>query len=291
MGSWNRPGRCPRRCSCLMAWPISPPGGSRWPTAEILVFAADPATGKLAWVERLNSVPQQGFYECPRPWSSTISTCCTRRAKAWACMARMARPQDRQDVDRSLGGLRPAQHGRRIGDGPAELLVHHAPRWPRIASYTPLRSLAVYRDNVLYGCLQGSSTVFRRDFDLEGGEQFGPRSGSPAGGLQPQQAGRDALAQRPTGPEGRVEDGPFRAGQGLAADPCHGGAARPAAAGGRRRWPVAVISARGEPLAEAALAEPLWDGMAIAGGKPLRHAAGQAALPGGGARERDRHGR
>ncbi len=26
---------------------------------EILVFAADPATGKLAWVERLNSVPSR----------------------------------------------------------------------------------------------------------------------------------------------------------------------------------------------------------------------------------------
>jgi len=30
----------------------------------ILVFAVDPAAGKIRWVRRLDSVPQKGFYEC-----------------------------------------------------------------------------------------------------------------------------------------------------------------------------------------------------------------------------------
>jgi outer membrane protein assembly factor BamB len=241
----------------------------------ILVFAADPATGKLAWVERLNSVPQQGFYESSALEFDNFDL--LHQEGEGVGMSRWVfdRKTGKMSIDRWAVFAR-------LNTGGGSVMAprgcwSYAPRHqPRIASYTPLRSLAVYRDNVLYGCLQGSSTVFRRDFDLEGGEQFDTKwitgweaSSRSRQGEMPWP--NDRLAQKAAwkmDPFGQGKDSPPIRAMALA-----GQRLLVAGADGRLR----VISARGEPLAEAALAEPLWDGMAIAGGR-LYYATRQGKL-------------
>ena len=52
----------------------------------------------------------------------------------------------------------------------------YAPRHQaRIPSFTHHRPLVVFRDNQLWGCMQGMQSIYRRDFDLDGGEPFDAR--------------------------------------------------------------------------------------------------------------------
>lgn len=52
----------------------------------------------------------------------------------------------------------------------------YAPRHQRrIKSHTHFRPLVVFRDNMLLGGMQGMQSIYRRDFDLKGGEKFDTR--------------------------------------------------------------------------------------------------------------------
>ena len=66
----------------------------------------------------------------------------------------------------------------RLNTGSGSAMVPHgswsyAPRnQARVATYSPRRPLVVFRDNVLWGCVENKQSVYRRDFNLEGGEEF-----------------------------------------------------------------------------------------------------------------------
>ena len=47
--------------------------------------------------------------------------------------------------------------------------ARHVHRFPGEARRRPL---AVYRDNTVYSSLNGTTEIFRRDFDLDNGEEF-----------------------------------------------------------------------------------------------------------------------
>jgi len=232
----------------------------------ILIFAVEPAGGKIRWVRRLDSVPQQGFYECSALEFDNFDL--LHREGDGVGMSRWV--FDRKSGEMSLD--RWAAFAKLNTGGGAAMVPQgcwsYAPRHQRrIPSYTPRRPLVVFRDNVLFGSLQGSSTVYRRDFDLEGGEQFDAKwitgwaaSGLSREGKMPWRSHR--LAEKASW---RVDvfdkaaEVPSIDAVALAGD-------RLLVAGSDGDLRV-LSSADGKPIARQALPAPLWDGMAVAHGR------------------------
>lgn len=231
----------------------------------ILIFAVEPADGTIRWVRRLDSVPQQGFYECSALEFDNFDL--LHRQGDGVAMSRWV--FDRKSGEMSLD--RWAAFAKLNTGGGAAMVPQgcwsYAPRHQRrIPSYTPRRPLVVFRDNVLFGCLQGSSTVYRRDFDLEGGEQFDAKwmtgwaaSGLSREGKMPWRSHR--LAEKATwrvdvfGEDGGV---PSIDAVVLARD-------RLLVAGSN--GDLRVLSTDGRPITRQSLPAPLWDGMAVAQGR------------------------
>ena len=232
----------------------------------ILIFAVEPAGGKIRWVRRLDSVPQQGFYECSALEFDNFDL--LHRQGDGVGMSRWV--FDRKSGETSLD--RWAAFAKLNTGGGAAMVPQgcwsYAPRHQRrIPSYTPRRPLVVFRDNVLFGCLQGSSTIYRRDFDLEGGEEFDAKwitgwaaSGLSREGKMPWRSHR--LAEKASW---RVDvfdkaaDVPSIDAVALAGD-------RLLVAGSDGDLRV-LSAADGKPIAGQALPAPLWDGMAVARGR------------------------
>jgi outer membrane protein assembly factor BamB len=138
----------------------------------IFVFAIDPATGAVRWVQRLGGVPQKDFYgSSGLEFDNFDLLQCEGTAVAMS----------RWLFDRTTGRMscRATSGFARLANGHASVLFprgswSYAPRneseqW-RERPY--VRPLAVFRDGALYGCSQDRQTVFRRDFHLEAGEKF-----------------------------------------------------------------------------------------------------------------------
>lgn len=137
----------------------------------ILLFAVDPATGKQHWVERLNSVPQKGFYRSSGLEFDNFDL--LHREGDSVAMSRWMfnRKTGKMTID-------PWKAFAKLNTGKAASMVpqgcwSYAPRHqPRTQSYMQRRPLVTFRDNVLFGCSQDRKGIYRRDFNLEGGEKF-----------------------------------------------------------------------------------------------------------------------
>ncbi|MCP4640293.1 MAG: hypothetical protein GY851_07675, partial [bacterium] len=226
----------------------------------------EPASGKIGWVQRLDSVPQQGFYESSGLEFDNFDL--LHREGDGVGMSRWI--FDRGNGEMSLD--RWAVFAKLDTGGGAVMAPRgcwtYAPRHqPRTKSFEPLRALTVYRDKTLFGVLQGSSTVFRRDFDLEGGEEFETKwmTGWAAGGLErkgemPWPNHRLAeKAEWKVDPLGTGDDAPPIHAITLAGD-------KLLVAGGNGELRVVSVG-DGSVLAEEKLSEPVWDGMAVARGR------------------------
>ncbi|MHB8900044.1 MAG: outer membrane protein assembly factor BamB family protein, partial [Thermoguttaceae bacterium] len=232
----------------------------------ILVFAVQPATGKTQWVQRLDSVPQTNFYDCSALEFDNFDL--LHREGDGVGMSRWV--FDRKSGQMSLD--RWAVFARLDMEGGAVMAQRgcwtYAPRnQARIKEHQPLRPLSVYRGKVLFGALHGASTVFRRDFDLEGGEKIETRwmTGWEEGSRS--QKGEhpwpnDRLAEKAawkTDPLGAGKDAPPIHAMTLAGDKL-----LVAGANGLLR---VIAAGDGSLKAEAQLPPPVWDGMAVARGR------------------------
>jgi outer membrane protein assembly factor BamB len=230
----------------------------------ILIFAVQPASGEIRWVRRLDSVPQKGFYECSGLEFDNFDL--LHREGDGVGMSRWI--FDRETGEMSLDQW--AAFAKLNTGGGASMAPRgcwsYAPRHQkRIPSYSPLRPLAVFRDNVLFGCLQGASVVYRRDFNLEGGEEFDTKwmtgwaaSGLSREGKMPWRSHR--LAEKASWRVDVFEKGaetPSIDALVLAGD-------RLLVAGSDGDLRV-LSSADGKQIARRALPAPCWDGMAVAG--------------------------
>ncbi len=145
----------------------------RQPLADggIFVFAVDPRTGQRRWVQRLDSVPQQGFYESSALEFDNFDLLFREGSAVSMSRWKFDRQTGQMTCDRWNAFAR-------LNTGGGEAWVprgawSYPPRHRRrIKSYTPLRPLVAFRDNVVYGCKQGATTLFRRDFHLDQGEKF-----------------------------------------------------------------------------------------------------------------------
>ena len=232
----------------------------------ILIFAAHPASGKVEWVKRLDSVPQQGFYECSGLEFDNFDL--LHRQGDGVGMSRWV-------FERKTGQMsleRWAAFAKLDTGGGAAMVPQgcwsYAPRHQkRIPSHAHRRPLVVFRDNVLFGGLQGASTIYRRDFTLDDGEEFETKwmTGWAAGGLSrkgemPWRSHR--LAEKAAWQAdvfGEKTNDPSIDAVVLAGD-------RLFVAGANGDLRV-VATADGRQIAQQTLPAPAWDGMAIARGR------------------------
>ena len=145
----------------------------RQPLADggIFVFAVDPLTGKRHWVKRINSVPQTGFYENSGlefdPFDILHAEGDSLAMSRWV----MSRDGGEVSVDKWNAFAKLNTGG---GDVwvPRGSWTYGARHQHRFRGEAPRRPLVVFRDDNVYGSLNGTTYLFRRDFDLEKGEEF-----------------------------------------------------------------------------------------------------------------------
>ncbi|MAD79752.1 MAG: hypothetical protein CMJ50_02750 [Planctomycetaceae bacterium] len=145
----------------------------RQPLADggILVFAVDPLTGERHWVQRINTVPQKGFYENSGLEFDPFDI--LHAEGDGLAMSRWVLSADGKEVSvdkwNAFAKLNTGAGEVWIPRGSWTYGARHQHRFPGEA---PRRPLIVFRDDNVYGSLNGSTDIFRRDFDLDKGEKF-----------------------------------------------------------------------------------------------------------------------
>ena len=145
----------------------------RQPLADggILVFAVDPLTGERHWVRRIDSVPQTNFYENSGLEFDPFDI--LHAEGEGLAMSRWVMSLDGQqlDVDKWNAFARLNTGGGEVWV-PRDSWTYGARHQHRFRGEASRRPLIAFRDDNVYSSLNGSTQVFRRDFDLDQGEQF-----------------------------------------------------------------------------------------------------------------------
>ena len=137
----------------------------------ILVFAVDPRNGETRWVTRLDTVPQKGFYRSSGHEFDNFDLLFQEGPGVAMVRWVFDRKSGKMSIDPWKAFSR-LKHGTRSAMVP-QGCWSYAPRNQRRApGHLPKRPLVVFQDNVLVGLSQDRRTLYRRDFDLEGGEAF-----------------------------------------------------------------------------------------------------------------------
>ena len=137
----------------------------------ILVFKVDPPSGKIHWVQRLNSVPQEGFYRSSGLEFDNFDL--LFRQGDGVAMSRWL-------FDRENGkmSVEPWSAFALLNTGGGTAVVpqgswSYAPRnQSRTKTFSPKRPLVVFRDSQLVGCLEGMQSLYRCEFDEEAVKTF-----------------------------------------------------------------------------------------------------------------------
>lgn len=138
----------------------------------ILVLAVEPATGRILWRQRLAQLEQRWFYgdnHCEFDAFDLL-----HREGDRVAMSRWL--FDRHDGRPSVDPKRGFAHLTTGGSGvwAPQGSWWYAPLYETIAhKQRPFRRpLVVFRDNGLYGCTEDKQSIYRRDFNIAGGEPF-----------------------------------------------------------------------------------------------------------------------
>ena len=145
----------------------------RQPLADggILVFAVDPMTGERHWVKRIDSVPQKGFYENSGLEFDPFDILHAEGDKL--AMSRWILSRDGKEIDVDKWN---AFAQLNTGDGevwvPRGSWTYGARHQHRFQGEASRRPLTVFKDANVYSSLDGSTEIFRREFNEEDNEGF-----------------------------------------------------------------------------------------------------------------------
>jgi outer membrane protein assembly factor BamB len=145
----------------------------RQPLADggILVFAVDPRTGDRHWVKRIDTVPQKGFYENSGLEFDPFDI--LHAEGDGIAMSRWILTPDGKDVSVDKWNA-----FAKLNTGAGEVWIprgswtYGARHQHRFGGEAPRRPLIAFRDDNVFSSLNGSTNIFRRDFDLDKGEKF-----------------------------------------------------------------------------------------------------------------------
>jgi len=249
----------------------------RQPFADggIFLFAVDPLTGRRRWVHRLDTIPQKGFYENSALEFDPVDI--LHQEGDGIAMSRwiLSRDGKKVSVDKWNAFAKLDTGGGAVWV-PRGCWTYGPRHQARFRGEAPRRPLCAFRDRVVLSSFNGSTGLFRRDFDIEHGEKFNSKwmTGWEAGkivskGGNPYRTYR--LAEKaawkvdpfaPKGAAGKV---------GLTAARGQNEIYGMAMAGDGRLFAVhqdgrlkVIAVADGTVLAECRVPPPLWDGLAIA---------------------------
>lgn len=138
----------------------------------IRVFAVEPATGQVRWVKRLDTLPTKNFYGCSGLEFDNIDL--LHQEDDGVAMSRWLFRRDTGDMTCKAADAFAVFKTDALGVAVPRGCWTYAPR--QIARHggdkSPVRPLVVFRGQSLLGCQDDLRTVYRRDFNLQGGEQF-----------------------------------------------------------------------------------------------------------------------
>ena len=252
-------------------------GAGRQPFADggILVFAVNLHTGQKRWVHRLDTIPQQGYYENSALEFDPIDI--LHQEDDGIALSRWIISADgtKTTVDKWNAFAKLDTGGGAVWV-PRGCWTYGPRHQARFRGEAPQRPLCAFRDHIVLSSLNGSTAIFRRDFDIEHGEQFnskwmtGWEAGQKAGkGENPFRSYRlaekakwnvdpftpDSESKKPRKPGAQMKNEVY--GMALAGD----GRLFAVHKDGRLK---AINIKDGSVLAELNVPPPLWDGLAIA---------------------------
>ena len=145
----------------------------RQPLADggILVFAVNPHTGQRHWVQRIDSVPQKGFYENSGLEFDPFDI--LHAEGDGIAMSRWIISGDGKKVDVDKWNA-----FAKLNTGAGEVWIprgswtYGARHQDRFRGEAERRPLTVFRDNDVFSSLDGNTNVFRREFNLAEGDEF-----------------------------------------------------------------------------------------------------------------------
>ena len=249
----------------------------RQPFADggILIFAVDPMTGKRHWVQRIDTVPQKGYYENSGLEFDPFDI--MHQEGDRITMSRWLITRDGKDVQvdkwNAFAKLNTGGGDAYVHRGSWTYGARHVHRFPGEARRRPL---AVFRDKTVFSSLNGTTEIFRRDFDLENGEKFSPKwitgwaaAGAARKGEKPYRTYR--LAEKASWKADPFTPAEERAKEKKFGTQLHNRLFALALAGNDRLYVVhedgrlkALSTKDGSLLAERQVPPPAWDGLAIA---------------------------
>ncbi|MDA9858119.1 PQQ-binding-like beta-propeller repeat protein [Rubripirellula sp.] len=252
----------------------------RQPLADggILVFAVDPMTGEHHWTQRLDSVPQKGFYENSGLEFDPFDILHAEGDSI--AMSRWIVSRDGQNVDVDKWNA-----FAKLNTGAGEVWIprgtwtYGARHQDRFRGEAERRPLTVFRDKNVFSFLDGSTEVFRREFHLQDGEKFNSKwiTGWEAARTA-REGGKPYRNQRISTSAQWIKD-PFTPEDEVKVDPKYGTQLHNeihamALAGDEKLYVVhrdgrlKVLSTEtGYVIEERTVPPPAWDGLAIADGK------------------------
>ena len=145
----------------------------RQPLADggILVFAVNPRTGERHWVQRIDSVPQKGFYENSGLEFDPFDI--LHAEGDGIAMSRWIISGDGKQVDVDKWNA-----FAKLNTGAGEVWIprgswtYGARHQDRFRGEAERRPLTVFRDKDVYSSMDGNTNVFRREFNLAEGDEF-----------------------------------------------------------------------------------------------------------------------
>jgi outer membrane protein assembly factor BamB len=246
----------------------------------VLVFALDALTGEKKWVHRLDHIPQKGFYENSGLEFDPIDI--LHQEGDGIAMSRWIFSADGKTVAvdkwNAFAKLNTGGGPVWVPRGSWNYGARHQDRFPGEA---PRRPLVVFRDGEVYGQLNASTAVFRRDFDAEAVKKFDGKwitgwqaSRSAKKGEKPFRTYRVAEGAKwtvDTFTPVEERNKPYKRGIQLSND-VHA----MALAGNGRLYTIhkdgrlkVFDTSDGSVVGERQVPSPIWDGLAIAGGNLL----------------------
>jgi outer membrane protein assembly factor BamB len=137
----------------------------------ILLFAVNPLTGERHWVRRLDTVPQKGYYENSGLEFDPFDI--LHQEGNRIAMSRWLFSRDGRSVEvDKWDAFARIDTGSGAAYMPRGSWTYGPRQQHRFPGEPGRRALCVVRDGVVFGALDGTTEMFRRDFDLENGEIF-----------------------------------------------------------------------------------------------------------------------
>jgi len=145
----------------------------RQPFADggIFIFAVDPMSGRQHWVHRLDTIPQEGYYENSALEFDPIDIL-HQEGDGIALSRWIISPDGKNVTVDKWNAFAKLNTGNGAVWVPRGCWTYGPRHQARFRGEATRRPLCTFRDHIVLSSFNGSTSLFRRDFDIENGDQF-----------------------------------------------------------------------------------------------------------------------